>query len=550
MIRTSFIKSIFFILVFFSSIHSLKAQNEGYDYLTGAKNTGEVDTLALETSRQILEKTQGLLEREIIADEYILGPGDVLAVSIISSVQKLFEVEVTPEGIIVAPYIGAVEVKGKTLTQARELIDKKVRRFLQADEVFTTLYKLREFKLTVNGAVRKSSMIAATAADRVSEVIERSGGLKMEASLRNIILLRKNGETEEKIHIDLMDYYRGGNKDANPTVLGGDHIIVPPKDEDLMIEIFGEVALPEKFEYVTGDSLADLFKFALGFNKTALLDSVEYTTMDESGRIRTTYLDLSSWRVLFQSGKILPNNIPIKPGDRVFVRKKTDLEKPITVCVEGEIVYPGYYAVTENAERISDLLKRAGGFTEDASMELSVFMRKKELKAEDKEMERLWRIPPSEMSEDEQRYFRARIREKKGVMAIDLRKIWEDPSVTDNVILEDEDSLFIPKKKMFVNVQGRVNNPGLVTYNPDYNYEDYIVLAGGYGYRADDGETMIVKTKGRQFSAESGNYTIEPGDYILVPPEPDTSGWEVFTSGLVVISQVMSVLGVVVALTR
>jgi polysaccharide export outer membrane protein len=152
------------------------------------------------------------------------------------------------------------------------------------------------------------------------------------------------------------------------------------------------------------------------------------------------------------------------------------------------------------------------------------------------------------MSENEQRYFQARVREKKGYMALDFEKIVSDTNVVDNVYLEDEDSLYVPPKKIFVNVQGRVNNPGLIVYKADYNYMDYITLAGGYGFRADEGETMIVKSKGEQFNAESFDYTIEPGDNILVPPEKEVSGWTVLSEGLTIAVQLASIVGLVVSL--
>jgi protein involved in polysaccharide export with SLBB domain len=154
------------------------------------------------------------------------------------------------------------------------------------------------------------------------------------------------------------------------------------------------------------------------------------------------------------------------------------------------------------------------------------------------------------MSESEYKYFQARLNEKVGVMAISFPKLMADYNSEDNIILQNRDSIIVPEKKYFVNVQGRVNNPGLVVYKPDYNYLDYINAAGGFGFRSDEGATMIVKSKGQQFDAEEMNYTIAPGDYILVPPKKDIGWGQIAMTTLTVVAQIVAIGGVIIALTR
>ncbi len=524
---------------------TLKAEDE-FDYFKGARK-GEVDTLALEASNRIIKETKGLLEKEIDPDKYVLGPGDILNLTYVGVEPETEDIPISPEGILMIPSVGAVNLKGKTLSEAKELVREKVGKVINTSEIDLTLADLRRFKVTVNGAVRKQAIVAATAADRVSEVIEKAGGMKLEASLRNIILLRSS--SNQRIKVDLVSYFRAGIEDDNPTVLGGDIIIVPQEDEDRSIEIFGEVSMPEEFEYVDGDSLSLLIKFGMGLTNEAVLDSVEIARFDRSGTIHSFYVDISQWENIYEN-KNLPGDIPLLAGDRVFIRKKSESEEKQTICIMGEVIFPGYYAVKKNQEKISDVLRRSGGFTNDASPEAAILIRQKESKVEDPEMERLHRIPSSEMSEDELKFYRAKILEKKGVMAIDFRNVIREPGCQDDIVLEDMDSIYVPQKKIFVNVQGRVNNPGLIPFNPKFSYIDYISMAGGYGYRADEGETMIVKSKGRQFDAETGDYVIEPGDYILVPPESDFSAWTVFTDVMTVMMQLTGILGVVIALVK
>ena len=523
-------------------------KKERFNYLTGAKKGGEIDTLALETSKRIVGETAGLLEKEIDPEKYLVGPNDILMIGIVSANSREFRVKVSPEGKLIIPKVGAISLKNKTLAQADTMIREKISGVYKTNEIYISLDELRNFKVTVNGAVRKPSIVAATAADRVSEIIDKAGGLKEEASLRNILLLRRN--IEKPLKVDLLGYFRCNDEDANPTVLGGDHIIVPPIDEENAIEIFGEVAQPDIYEYVEGDSLSTLVKLGLGFLSSALLDSVQISRIDPYGNIDKMIVDISSWKHLLHTQENLKNDISLQIGDRVFVRKKTNWVEPKTVVIKGEVKLPGYYDISKKDERLHDLLKRTGGFTEDASLDNAIFIRQKELDIKDPEMERLWSMNPNDMSRDELRYFQARKTEKRGVMAIDFRRVMEDATVADNVILEDDDSIYVPMKKEFINVQGRVNNPGLVVYEPDYTYLDYIRLAGGYGFRADEDETRVVKAQGQQYSAESMDYVIEPGDNILVPPQPDKTAYEIFTEVLTVTTQLVTIMGVVIALMR
>jgi protein involved in polysaccharide export with SLBB domain len=154
------------------------------------------------------------------------------------------------------------------------------------------------------------------------------------------------------------------------------------------------------------------------------------------------------------------------------------------------------------------------------------------------------------MSADELKIFQAKVREKKGSMAINFDKVMKDPNSPENIYLHNKDSIVVYKKNNFINVQGRVANPGQVSYNPNFQYQDYIALAGGYGYRADESETLISKPFGGLFSAEDSNYKLEPGDVILVPPKKDLTFGEVALQVLTVATQLVTIAGVVIAIVN
>jgi len=216
----------------------------------------------------------------------------------------------------------------------------------------------------------------------------------------------------------------------------------------------------------------------------------------------------------------------------------------------GEVKYPGKYTIELGKTRISDIIARAGGFDDNAYESASVLIRQKEMERTDAELERLKTIDRSEMTKSELKYFAARISEKKGLMAVNFKKAVEDTSSVDNILLQNKDSILVPETIDFINIQGRVNSPGNVQYNEDFDYLDYVALAGGFGYRADIDETFVTKSKGEQFLAEDYNYVLEPGDTILVPPEEEVTFFEIFTTALTIATQLVTVVGVIITLVR
>lgn len=513
--------------------------------------TGGVES-AQDTSKvkQLLEgskMTGGLLDGAINPKEYIVGPGDEFIVNIVSSKSVQLKALILPDGRLLLNNIGVVDLAGKTLEESYELIENKVRQVYNSKDISVVLSNIRRFKVTVSGQTYTQATVDATSTERVNEVINKVGGFDEKSSLRNITLLRK----DSVIKVDLVKFFNIGDKSSNPYVIGGDQIIVPPFNRKSVIEINGEIAKRIEVEYIEGDKLSTLIKMAQGFLRSSDLTSIEVTRLEPNGiNIEKIYLDLTSWSNNLYNTSELENDILLQPGDRVYVKKKENWKSPSYVKVLGEVKYPGKYTIELGTTRISDIIERAGGFQENAYESASILIRQKELERTDSELERLKTIDRSEMTKSELKYFQARISEKKGLMAVNFKKAVEDPSSVDNILLQNKDSIIVPEKIDFINIQGRVNNPGNVQYNPDFDYLDYIALAGGFGYRADIDETFVTKSKGEQFLAEDYNYVLEPGDTILVPPEEEVTFFEIFTTALTIATQLVTVVGVVITLVR
>lgn len=513
------------------------------------RGPGQYDTVARQKGMQFADEAAGLLEHEVDPDTYILGPNDVLAFSVWATDAIHTDVMVNPEGKVALPGAGVVDVRGLTMSAARTKLIAEAKRVYRSDRIDISLRRLRQFKVFVLGAVRVPAVIAATGADHVFDVLQRAGGVLDTGSVRGIHLVRDGVDTP--IVVDLQRYLSFGDRSSNPPVLGGDRLIVPLRNEKTTIAIRGEVPQAAEFDYLPTDSLSTIIRFGGGFLPSARLDSVQLVRVSEQGgRIEVVNLDLSEWRDKMFDNVPLPGDMQLRPGDRVYVREIPRWRERHEVVIRGEVRYPGRYAIEPNTTRLTEVLQRAGGFSEKASIEDAVIIRTSEMNLEDKEFKRLERLPPSEMSKTELQYFRTKARETRGVISVNFTDIFVKGSMENNPVLRNGDSIYVPERNNYINVSGSVRNPGRIVFQPGLNYQQYIDLAGGYGFRADKDATFVVKVKGDQFPADSENYTLEPGDNILVLDEPETSFLDIFTQALTIATQLVTIMGVVLTIVR
>ncbi|MGB5073316.1 MAG: SLBB domain-containing protein [Bacteroidota bacterium] len=474
---------------------------------------------------------------------YVVGPGDKLSVSIFGTQFYSFIVPVSSDGTLVIPGLGTVYVRHATLFDVREKIRGILRSEIRNAEIIISLAVARQVKVTVAGAVRKPGIVTLPATARVSEALAAAGGgVKDTTALRNILVRRSDGR---EVSADLLRYFRIGDLDANPFVSGGDRIYFPPKDR--IIGIYGAVGIEGRVDFVQGEKLFDLLEVSQGLRSGAFLDSVEIVRfLSDNVQTKRFFIDLRN----FPEDK--STNIAVESGDLILIRSIPRFQQHRLVLVTGEVRYEGSYSIEEGQTRLRDLISRAGGFTEKASLEEAVVIRKPPDTEKDIEFERLQKIPAADMQEDEYEYFKARGREKIGMMVVDFKRLFLQGDAMQDILMRAGDVVEIPKLKNYIRIIGRVDNPGNVIFNPDWNYLQYIQTVGGYGWRADDGDVRVVKARTGELvdASNLGSYELEPGDTIWVPEVPEVKFWEIALTSLGVISQLAGIVGIVIAISR
>ncbi len=234
-------------------------------------------------------------------------------------------------------------------------------------------------------------------------------------------------------------------------------------------------------------------------------------------------------------------NILLQPYDQVEIRQVSDVHVREFVQVSGEVLYPGTYALSRG-ERLSSLLRRAGGLTPEAFPEGSIFLREELRRREQQQLNnfasRIERrlTNTSATATDTQAFIRfsesvlAQIRstEPTGRLVIDLKAAMGGEPVLD-VILQDQDRLIVPFRSQEVSVLGEVQFPTAHLFDPELSRDDYIARSGGLTRQADrwriytvraNGEVIVHKPKRTLhfFRKDLGGQELmRTGDVIVVP---------------------------------
>ena len=167
----------------------------------------------------------------------------------------------------------------------------------------------------------------------------------------------------------------------------------------------------------------------------------------------------------------------------------------------------------------------------------------------DPEFERLKAIPSVAMTDDEYAYFKAKSRERAGRVVVDFNDLLVNGNKNEDVILYQGDRISVPEKKNYITLLGQVVNPGNIEFNPDYKVDDYINLAGGFGWRALENDVIVIKALTGEWIDAGDVESLKPGDTIWIPEDPPPPKfWDVFMDALAITAQLATVIVAVTAI--
>jgi len=397
----------------------------------------------------------------------------------------------------------------------------------------------------VGGEVRSPGKYRTSGQAHLRDAIYLAGGATPDASLDSAQLFRTQADGTLKIlSVDLREALAGNPVD-NIILEARDRILIhrnPAKVEPSTVYIKGEVAKPGRYPLTTNMRVGDLVKVAGGLKRSAYQDTADLTRFSP-----TSAGSASNERVEVQLAAALSgdanDDVSLRNGDVLTVRQLPQWgDLGASVTVRGEVRHPASYGI-EPGEHLSSLLRRCGGFTDQAYPYGAVLVRGEvreiEMKSHAELIERMKAeqshiasLPDGETKLTAMAQAQTALQQLEAVAPIGRVVIHVPPDVNKfsksqfDIALRDGDELFIPKKANYVMVAGQVFNPTAVGYLPNRSAKWYLTQAGGFTQIADKNAVFVIRADGSVISSKSnsglwsGNplsAALRPGDSIIVP---------------------------------
>ena len=377
-------------------------------------------------------------------------------------------------------------------------------------------------KLEIRGAVYRPGIYQLNGRlNTVRELVNEAQGLTGDAFLNRAVLYRQREDlTTEVVPVDIKAIMDGTSPNI---ILTKNDILYIPSIHDLEdrgdVVIHGEVAKPDSYPYADNMTLEDLIIQAGGLREAASVVRV-----DVSRRIRNPYSTADNdtigrtYTFSLKEGFVVDGTpgFVLQPYDEVYVRRSPGYQAQQNVSVEGEILFEGSYAMTSRTERLSDLIRKAGGSTKNAYLRGAKLTRVA-TEGEKKRMEDVLRLMSRQLGEAMMDSLDIHV-EDHFTVGIDLEKALANPGSTADIVLREGDVVFIPKSTNTVKINGAVMVPNTVSYIAGKNIDYYLNQAGGYADNAKKSKKFIVYMNGQVTKVKgSGKKQIEPGCEIIVP---------------------------------
>ena len=491
-------------------------------------------------------------------DDITLQEGDVIIVSpyealvkIEGNVKRPMKYEIKTDETVATLLKYAGNFSSNAYTRSMKLVRQNGKEYqiFTVDDMDYSVFKLKdgdvltaeaildrfENKLEIKGAVYRPGIYQFGGdLNTVKQLVEKADGIMADAFLGRAVLHRQREDlTREIIQVDLKNILNGTKPDI---ALKRNDVLYIPSIHDLQdlsnVEVFGEVARPGKYIFADNMTLEDLIIQAGG-----LLESASTVKVDVSRRIKNNKsTEISAtigemYSFALKDGFVIDGEagFTLQPYDQVYVRRSPGYQPQVNVKIEGEILYDGTYALTSKSERLSDLVKKAGGATPYAYIKGAKLMRR----ANEEEIERMKDV--MEMMQREMGTNTDSLKlELDNIypVGIDLEKALAKPGSDADIVLREGDQLIIPELTNTVKINGAVMMPNTVSYNSGMSVKDYISQAGGYANGARKTKAFIIYMNGQVAEVKgNGRHQVEPGCEIVVPIKDKTKAekWNIQT---------------------
>jgi len=304
-----------------------------------------------------------------------------------------------------------------------------------------------------------------------------------------------------------------------------------------LVEINGHVTYPGVYPLTVNGEVNDLIAAAGGLLESAYTEQAEITRVMDGDASKVKHIKFNLQAAMLGSNG---ENIALRSKDSINIFSIPNWQENVKVELKGEVKFPGVYTI-RRGETLSNLLERAGGFSEFAAPNAAIFTREAIRKQEQQQLAKLSEdlrrdiasksfensVSSNSLSYDEMNKLLNDLAsvEAVGRLVIDLPMIVEDKQ---RLVLQNGDALYVPSKRDSVSVIGEVNYATSHLFQQGITVDDYIDLSGGLKERAADERIYIIKANGSVKIPSTGSWfavndtnTLEAGDTIVVPMNSD-----------------------------
>ena len=425
---------------------------------------------------------------------YVVGPGDVLNLTLYGVQEVNSEIKIAPDGKITLPYAGVISAAGLTVEQLSRKLSAQLQKNGYASlatgqsKLQITVAEFRSFQVTIIGAKNPGVFLVPSVAN-VFHVLHAAGGPALQNTYREIEVIRK-GKVVQKV--DLYKFLVKGSMEDNIALQENDVINIPAFQH--RVHLKGEVKKEGLFELKEGENFEALLNFSGGFTALAFKDRIYVEQIAESEFVTRDIANSGFESYLPQSGDVIIVGAII---NRITNR----------VAVGGAVVRPGYYGWNKDLE-LAQLLVKAGGLKENALLTRGLV-------------------------------YRASRDNSKAYLRFKPQDVLNG---SEKIVLEDGDSVVIGDKSVlfpeeYVSVIGEVFNAKQHVYGAGLTALDAILLSGGFKQTAlpnrieiarridGGGDRAIAKvldaSSNMELVIKAGETPLEPMDVVIVRPNPD-----------------------------
>ena len=494
-----------------------------YDYILNGKLTGNIR----------------LMDNDVI----VVGPYDCL-VTISGKVKRpmIYEMKKSESVGSIIKYAGGFT--GDAYTKAVRLLRKTGREYsvfnigefdinsfhlADGDSIgVDSIINRYENMVEIKGAIFRPGMYnIGKDINSVRTLIEHAEGLTEEAFTNRAIIHRmKSDRTLEVIAVDVKGIMDGSVADV--PLKKNDILFIPTKSEmqtKRTITIHGEVNYPGMYVYADHETLEDFILQAGGLKDKASIIKVDVARRILNPKaITTDSVIAKTYTFALKEGFVIDGTpgFELQPFDEVYVRKSPGYSHQQNIQVEGNVMFAGTYTLSSKNERLSDIIKKAGGVT-DLAYVPGARLERRITPDERLRMQTVIKMAQMQSGKKDSLDMKKLDLGDTYYVGIELDKALKEPGGDADLVLREFDRIIVPEYNGTVKISGDVMYPNTVAYEKGRKAGWYINQAGGWGNRAKKSHTYIVYMNGT-VAKVGHNAKVRPGCEIIVPSKPESSG--------------------------